>query len=244
MDGAGGELQGLIDGAATVLLLVPSSGPENEACIDLLIGDEPEETNVLSVTVDATPDERLSVWQQHLDDRRPRQATIVDGSTAGASGSQAAGTDAFPEIDLQSLSDDAELVDLVATVARTLGRWEATADSVVLCLHSVTGLLQTFARDDVISTVNTLNENCDRTSALAHHHMDPTAHSEETVELFRPLYDRVLEYDPETGWTVLGADRSSDEPSFRESTAPGWRREVGPRTARDGSDPVLVRPGA
>jgi hypothetical protein len=220
MNEADGDLCGLVDDATTVLLLVPSAGPADSACIDLLTDAEPEETNVLSVAVDAAPDERVSVWQQHLGDRRPRQATIVNANAASPSDSQAAGTDAFPEIELEPLADDAELVDVVAAVSLILGRWAAAGDPSVLCLHSVTGLLGPFGREDVISAVKTLNAACDRTSTVAHHHMDPTAHSEETVELFRPLYDRVLEYDPETGWTVLGTGQSANTSSFGESTTP------------------------
>lgn len=215
-----GELHELVGDSTTVLLLVPPSGPADTACIDLLTETEPEETNVLSVAVDAAPDERLSMWQQQLDDRRPKQATILNANPANPRDSQAAGTDAFPEIDLEDLADDAELVDVVAAVSLTLGRWAETDDPTVLCLHSVTGLLGPFGREDVISAVNTLNEICERTSTVAHHHMDPTAHSEETVELFRPLYDSVLEYDPAAGWTVLGTDSDADAPSVGASTTP------------------------
>lgn len=209
-----GQLLGSPD---TVLLLVPSDDDaDDDACIDLLVRDEPEETNVLSVTVEQTPDERLSVWQQRLDDRRPRRATIVDAS-GGRPQSQAAGSDAFPEIELEPLPTEAELVDVATTVGRTLGTWESESEPSTLCLHSVSALLSAFPREEVISLVTALNDVSERTGTFAHHHLDPTVHSEETVELFRLLYDSVLEYDPEDGWTILGGENGRETEQIRPS---------------------------
>lgn len=207
--------------ASSVLLLAPSlDDPDDEACIELLGHHEPEETNVLSVTTSETPDERLNLWKRKVGSELPNRTVIVDAGTQASTASQTVASDEYPSISVDGLPDNADLVDLGMTIARHLGEWESTSETTFVCLHSITPLFESYERDRVVTLLDGLNDMSDSMDAVAHHHLDPTVHSEEIVATLRPLYDVVIEYIPDHGWTMTEADPAADAPSFRSSTAP------------------------
>ncbi|WP_251343229.1 DUF7504 family protein [Haloplanus halophilus] len=211
--------------ASSILLLASSDSDfDDDACIDLLTAGDPAETNVISATVTDPPAERFALWQREVGEQLPARATIVDAGcgrqreVAVGDGVIEGGESVGLTVDM--LPENAEPIDLGMTLARYLGAWESTPDSTMLCLHSLTALLEGFDRDVVISLVSALNDLCDTVGATAHHHMDPGAHDDETVATFRPLYDAVIEHVTGDGWTVTKAPADADRPTFRQSTAP------------------------
>ena len=207
-------------GCSSVLLLASSIEAEETACIDMLTRLAPEQTNVLGATVSRSPGDRLALWERHVPERVPARAAMIDAGQGVRTTSDAGGGDLPPQFTLDRLPGHAEPVDLGMALARRLGAWESTDGATVLCLHSLTALITAFERDPVISLVGGLNRLCEAVEAVAHHHMDPTEHNDETVAMFRPLYDAVVEVSPKDGWTVARADDDADAPSFRRSTAP------------------------
>ncbi|WP_348610933.1 DUF7504 family protein [Halobaculum rarum] len=208
-------------GNSSVLLLAPAHGSaDDEACTDMLAGGDPSSANVVSVTLDATPDERLSVWRREVGDVRPNRATIVDAGNGARPGSQAVASDEFPEIGVDALPEHADLLDLSLSIACTLGELRGTDGQTTLCLHSLSTALRRFDRDRLIGFVNGLNTLCERLGVLAHHHIDPSEHDAETIATLRPLYGTVVEHASDGGWIVSADDRSSADPSFRETSPP------------------------
>lgn len=207
-------------GCSSVLLLASSSDIEAEACVTLLTRHAPERTNVLSATVSRNPGERLALWQRQVPKGTPARAALIDAGRGLRTAAERGVDDLPPEITLERLPEHAEPVDLGMALARWLGSWESTSESTALCLHSVTALVEAFDRESIISLVDGLNRLCETVEAVGHHHMDPAAHEDETLAMFRPLYDAVIDVDAEDGWTVTLADADADSPSFRRSTAP------------------------
>ncbi|MFO8116143.1 MAG: hypothetical protein R6U01_12455 [Halorubrum sp.] len=65
-------LNNYVANSSSILLLAPLLGPtDNGACVDLLTRDPPAETNVLSVTLTASPTDRLSIWRRETDTDLP-----------------------------------------------------------------------------------------------------------------------------------------------------------------------------
>lgn len=208
-------------GDSSVLLLAPAHGSsDDDACIDMLAGADPSAANVVSVTLDATPDERLSVWQREAGNTRPNRVRIVDAGSGAPPGSQAVASDEFPEIGVDALPEHADLLDLSLSIACTLGEWRAADGRTALCLHSLSTALRRFDRDRVIGFVDGLNTLCERLGVPAHHHLDPDEDDAETVATLRPLYGSVVEYASDGGWIVSADDGSGPDPSFRETSAP------------------------
>jgi hypothetical protein len=208
-------------GCSSVLLLASTADVESDACVTLLTRHAPERTNVLGATVSRSPGDRLSLWKRRVPDRLPARAAMVDAGRGVRTATTDVDDDELPPtFVLERLPAHAEPVDLGVALARYLGRWESTAESTALCLHSVTALVEAFERESVISLVDSLNHLCEAVDAVAHHHMDPTAHDDETLAMFRPLYDAVVEVTDADGWTVTRAESEADAPSFRRATAP------------------------
>ncbi|WP_144926260.1 DUF7504 family protein [Halorubrum salsamenti] len=204
---------------SSVLLLTPShEPPDNSACIDLLTRDPPGETNVLSATLSASPAERLSLWKREAGSELPKRATIIDGRR-NVTDAQLPTSEAG-SISVRGLPEDADLYDVCLAIASQLGAWKDTDATTVACLHSVSTLLTTYGTDRVISLITGLNDLCERLDVIAHHHVDPSAHDEETLATLRPLYDTVIEHTPDDGWIPTEREATTTEPSFRSTTTP------------------------
>jgi hypothetical protein len=221
--------------ASSILLLAPSgSDPESTACIDLLTFDDLGSTNVLSVTLDQAPCDRLSLWHREVGSEWPNRTVVVGESREPRPDEVGVDLDTVPSsLTTDSLPENAEPIDLAVATARYLGAWESAAARSVCCLHSLTAVLERFDRAAVVSLVTSLNRLCGAVDATVHHHMDPMAHDDEILSTFRPLYDAVVEYVPETGWTVTNTADRADRPTFRRSTTPPGGRagvDVRPET--------------
>ena len=204
--------------SSSVLLLAPShESPDDNACIDLLTRDPPGETNVLSITFSASPSERLSVWQREADSELPTRATIVDGRR-DMTKDQLPTSESGP-ISVRGLPENADLHDVGLAIASQLGAWKNTDETTVVCLHSVTTLLASYDTERVISLITGLNDLCKRLDVVAHHHVGPDDHDEETVTTLRPLYDAVIEYTPDNGW-IPTEHEATTTPLFRSTTPP------------------------
>ncbi|WP_050025825.1 hypothetical protein [Halorubrum saccharovorum] len=123
-------------------------------------------------------------------------------------------------IPVRGVPEDADLYDIGLAIASQLGAWKDTDETTVMCLHSVTSLLAAYDTDQVISLVTALNTLCEHLGVIAHHHVDPSKHDEETVATLRPLYDAVIEYTPD-GWIPTEREkRTTTTPTFRSTTPP------------------------
>lgn len=207
-----------LSGASSVLLLAPlHESPDDSACIDLMTRDPPGEANVLSVTLSASPTERLSIWRRQADSELPTRATIVDARRSTT-------TERLPPekegpISVCGVPENANLYDIGLVIASHLGAWKDTDEMSFMCLHSVTALLAAYEFEQVIGLITSLNDLCERLGVIAHHHVDPEAHDEETAAMLRPLYDAVVEYTPDDGW-IPRERESTTTPTFRSTASP------------------------
>lgn len=219
MSPASHSINNYVRRSSSVLLLAPShEPPDDSACTDLLTRSPPAETNVLSVTLSASPAERLSVWQREADCELPARATILDArremTKARLPASEAA------SISVRGVRENADLYDIGLAIASQLGAWENADETTVVCLHSVTALLAAYDTEGVISLITALNDLCERLGVIAHHHVDPAEHDEETLTTLRPLYDAVIEYAPDDGWIPTEHERTATAPTFSSTTPP------------------------
>lgn len=200
--------QGMLDDAASVLLLAPTlEPPDDRACIELLAPDGSPGVNVLSVTVSESPGDRLVVWQQQFGESLPERAAIVgmDGSESRRTGAAA---DDLP-ITVDLLSTPVDPVEFASRITQHLGRWEETPEPTRVCIHSVTALLDSLDLPAVVRLTNVLNDRFASTNAVGHYHMDSAAHDEETLTELRPLFDVVVEYAGDHGWTATRHERGA-----------------------------------
>ena len=212
-------LSNQISRPSSVLLLAPlREAPDDSACIDLLTHEPPAEANVLSVTLSASPTERLSIWQREAGSELPTRAVIVDARREMTNG-QLPTSEAGP-ISVRGVPENANLYDIGFVIASQLGAWKNADGTTLMCLHSVTALLATYEPEQVIGLITSLNDLCEQLGVIAHHHLDPDEHDEETVAMLRPLYDAVVEHTPDDGWIPTECERTTTTPTFRSTVPP------------------------
>lgn len=209
-----------LEGSTSILLVAPASEPaDGRACVDLLTFDEPRRENVLSVTFSQTPAERLALWKREVDGTMPNRAAVVDGCGSSTAAGRAAIVEEVPELSVDVLSDTAGPMELALIVGQYLGEWAEDSERTLACFHSLSDLLDSFARGEVVQLINALDARFDAADAVAHYHLDPDAHDDATVSEIRPLFDAVVEYVPEDGWTVTTASREEASRFPGESSA-------------------------
>jgi len=206
--------------STSVLLVAPTSEPAaDHACADLLTFDDPRRENILSVTFSQTPAERLALWRRESDGTMPNRAAVIDGCESSTAAERTAIAEEMPELSVDVLSDTAGPMEIALTIGQYLGEWAEDSERTLACIHSLSELLDSFDRGEVVQLINALDARLDAADAVAHYHLDPEAHDEQTVAEIRPLFDAVVEHVPEDGWTVTTASRD-EAPRFRgESSA-------------------------
>jgi hypothetical protein len=185
-----GELED-VEPADSVLLLGDFGVlPVDAACGSLLDRYGPEETHYVCVTFDDTPADKLEHWEDHVG-QLPRSTSIVVAS-------QGTGGDAgLPEsVSVRGVPDASDIPRLGITISDEI---EREPDHVVCCFDSLTALLQYADLQRVYRFVHTLEGRLSSVDGVAHYHMDPAAHDEQTISTLRPLFDVVVEIGRDGG---------------------------------------------
>jgi len=180
-----------IEDASNVLVLGSLQGDGcNEACTTLLSPPSPADT-VVAVTVTRSARNWLSTWRQFSSYSPARMAIVSLGEEARES--ITVSTRSGPEtIAIETLSDPSDLTRLGITLSRLLSE-AASADSpTTVCVHSLTALLQYVEPQRLFRFLHILRGRLSSVDAVAHYHLDPTAHDERTVGAFRSLFDVVV----------------------------------------------------
>lgn len=203
------------DPTSILLLAPPLKDPDNRACMDLLTPVHPRDENVLSITASEPPDERLALWQRHVGDTLPKRATIVDAGTPATEDDLLAGSDEFPSLTVDIISDPSNLYELGMAISRVLESWESTPEPTHVCLHSITALLETHDQSSVRQLITALNRQLATMDAVAHCHIDPDGHDDQVIADLRPLFDTVIEHDTGEDWTVRTAATDEEAPFYQ-----------------------------
>ncbi|WP_225336489.1 DUF7504 family protein [Halomicrobium urmianum] len=192
---------GSLSPGENVLVLDPEFGvDESPICMDLVTADRSVEQAMLSVTVTESPGDRVRQWQQHAD-TTPAAATVldVDTSMGSAASNPTADEHRIPceSASVRTVSDPSNLTKLGIEITSALDELTAAEEDrrLVVCFRSLSPLLQYVSREELFKFVHLLADEFARTGAIAHFHMDPTAHDEQTVATFLHLFDGVVERD-------------------------------------------------
>lgn len=183
-----------LDGASSVLLLAPAD--EDETCIELLSAVPFHRANVLSVTFSQSAHERLQVLDRNTDEQ-PAAGTIVstgEFSRSTASESGAVDVPGYP-FSIETIEDATNVTELGARINRQLRDWDGNGNRTVVCVRSVTELLERVDEKTAFRFLHVLVARFEASDAVVHCHMDPDAHDETTVRTFGELFDAVVTVD-------------------------------------------------
>lgn len=204
-----------LEDPTSILVCTPTrEESDDRACIDLLTPTDPRDENVLSITVSATPDERLALWQRHVGTTLPKRAAIVDAGSPAVADDQLAASDEYPSITVDILSDRPNPHELSAAIGQYLGAWETTPERTLVCLHSLTPLLETLDLSAVRQLISALNTRFATADVSAHYHLDPNAHDDRVIAELRPLFDTVIEHDADDALAVRTTAADEEAPLY------------------------------
>lgn len=204
------DFRGRVESSSNVLVLAPTMNPlEDELCVDLLTVEAPGNERVIWVTFTHTADERLDRWLAYIGDVPPAEAGIVAVDDRRRSGSDAPVSSAAlggRSIDVRTISSPSDLTHVGISVVGFLDSWAGSAERVVACVHSLTTLLQYADLKKAYRFLHVLTGRMNEAGALAHYHMDPTAHDDRTLAILKSLFDAVIEVG--TDGTTVTVERS------------------------------------
>lgn len=183
---------------SNLLLLAPrGSRAEAATCVDLLLPTAPARTDVISVSLTQSPDERIARWRDHARGAAPaRVALIAAGETTrSASASVESTAGAGPdetEVTVRSVPGPADLGALSRAIDESLGAMSGDGHRQVVCFHSVTRLLQTVELERVTAFLRGMTRLAAAADAVAHYHLDPSVDDAALLAL-EPLFDRTVD---------------------------------------------------
>lgn len=199
------DLRTQVESSSNVLVLAPTMNPlEDELCVDLLTVEPPLNERVLWVTFTHTADERLDRWLAYVGDVPPAEAGIVavdDRRRSGADSAVSSAEIGARAVEVRTISSPSDLTRIGIGVVGFLDSWEGSPERVVACVHSLTTLLQYAELKKAYRFLHVLTGRMNEAGALAHYHMDPTAHDDRTLGIVKSLFDAVIEVGTE-GTTV------------------------------------------
>ncbi len=193
-----------VRGCSNVLLLVsPFEAADLEACMDLMTLHEPEDENVWSLGITLPPNKRVENWEEHVG-RAPAAFRVVSvGDQAQDRAKATAEAYGFdPEPHFVTVPDGGALTRLGVELMDALESWEGADGETVVCVHSVTALLQYADAARVFRFLNAFTTQVEEAGATAHYHLDPLVHDESTVAAVKHLVDAVVETDADGGYRV------------------------------------------
>lgn len=195
-------------GTHNVLLLAPPLGDEDgDACSRLLWDAPGDEVNVLSVTFNESPDARIERWRAA--DEPTNSANlgfiVVGDSVRSTAATRPAGDGPGPDDlgpTITSVSSPADLTGIGIELGNFFGDWADDARELRLCFHTLTTFLQYADLRSVYRFVHVLTGRVRAVGGVAHYHLDPTAHDQQTVNSLLGLVDAVVERDSSGHWEV------------------------------------------
>jgi hypothetical protein len=191
--------------ASNVLLLAPSlDAQDDDACLDLLTVADPAQENVLSVTFTQSATDRVQLWDSHVDERPAHTGIISIGEMTRSTSANSTTTlqpGAGPLV-IETVSDPSDFTNLGMTISSFLSEWDKGNNQTVGCFHSITALLQYASLQRVFRFLHVLTGRIETSDAVAHYHMDPSAHDQQTISTLTPLFDAIIELNDDGEWSV------------------------------------------
>jgi hypothetical protein len=186
-----------LDDVSNVLLRTPSLGPHGgEACLDLLALSPPEQTSVLAVTYAETPVEFVDRWNERIGTDPVRGGIVAVGETDDAVDSTV--------WSVRTIENPGDLTGVGIELSELLSELSTSADGtpVAICFNTLTSLLQYADLQRTFRFLHVVTGRVKTVGGVAHYHIDPEAHDQQTLATLTGLFDAVVGVDEAGDRTV------------------------------------------
>jgi hypothetical protein len=175
---------------SNVLLLSESLDPmARDTGFELLTPGDADRTRVLAISYLDTPADWLDRWADRVGDLPTDVRLVTVGEMAAGGDDWQSPATEHVQVTRASPTD---LTGVGIAVSDTLSAWAETDDRVVVCVDSVTTMLQYAPVATVFRFLHTICRRFASVEALAHFHLDPAAHDDQTVARLTHLFDSLV----------------------------------------------------
>ncbi|MDY6818424.1 MAG: hypothetical protein SVG88_07165 [Halobacteriales archaeon] len=136
-------------------------------------------------------------WWTDTTERPPKQAVLIDATPSPAGQITRSERDSVTVRHVDSPSNLTQIGIELSQLPEEL----AAVDSTVVCVRSLTTLLQYVETEPAYRFLNLVTDRIVAMDGFGHFHIDPAAHSEQTINTLASLFDAVLEPDEQGGLT-------------------------------------------
>lgn len=187
---------------ANTLILSSPATAGSEFCIDNLAVTDPADTVALLVTYPTqdSPKQWVQSWEQYTGDK-PAHLNVIqvgDFTRSAASATTTPAPQANGITPVETVNSPRDLAGLGIVISEFLGQWETERwteepSQIVVCFDSLTTLLQYVDLQQAFRFLHVLCGRLASVDAVAHFHLDPAAHDDQTITTLRHLFDTVIE---------------------------------------------------
>ena len=184
-------------GASELLVVAEASADGDDVCLEWIAESAPPQPSVAIAAEASSPAQCVMDWQRTAGELPENFGFVHVGgrtrSAAARDGAQPAGGDVptFTAVP----SDDVS--ELLWTLTNYLGQWDDESRKIVY-VQPLTTLLERVDAETVFRHLHIFTHRLRAMGAHGYFRIDADEHSEETVRLFRPLFDRTVTLpDPE-----------------------------------------------
>jgi hypothetical protein len=181
------------DPGTNVLVLADALGDAKRECCGNLLGvDAPENLDVLRISYSRDADELVEEWRQAYGELPARTGIVRVGDQASLTGRD---PDAA---DLDRVAVTTANPNDVTGLGMRLNNYLSDHDTdlqLVVCFDSLTQMLQFTDVQSAFKFVHMFTGQLREVDAIAHFHMDPSAHDPQTVSRLKPAFDEGLQVD-------------------------------------------------
>lgn len=197
----------LPDDVQSVLVHSPAlSAHTEEICSELLTPDTTPPNNYLAISLNSTPDDRINHWKTHISPQLPATLNIIAVGditrSAAKTASQTYTTDTS-DINITAIKSVEDLTGIGIAAFKHTNSWEDTHQKRnVVCLDSITTLLQYTSAKHTYRFLHTLLTRLTSSNMLIHAHIDPAAHDTTTLSIIENLFDATLAQTADDSWEL------------------------------------------
>ncbi|RXK51282.1 DUF7504 family protein [Halorientalis pallida] len=181
--------------AGNLLVMAPAmSDDKAEQCHDLLSGQAPESVDLVRIVYHRSPDRLVDEWADRVGDP-PANTVIVsvdDRAQSGSIGGQTLSGEADGTVEVLAANPN-DLTGLGMELNNALTALSETDNEVYVCFDSVTAMLQFVDTESAYKFLHMLTGQFHKVDAVAHFHLDPTAHDERTISRIKTTFDDMVE---------------------------------------------------
>jgi hypothetical protein len=169
------------------ILLTDTSEPD-QCCEDLLGTENAQNRAELTVSFPKAQAEKTGFGSTAAS--QPARRGII--SVGDVLRSTTKGPDFTSPLAMDAIENPANLQALGTSISKFCERWDREGFDIVLCFDSLTELLEHTSPSIVFQFCHVLNRRLASVDALAHFHLDPDAHDDQTVATFQSIFDSTV----------------------------------------------------